>query len=288
MDLWSLAKIISEETSTIKYIKSISDKNIECKFCTSNQFYPIKRTDTLRCKLCKKNFKPFFDSSFSLLRISYSKWLVLIKLFEISSVAKVAVEQAQVDYKTALKAFDIFRHLILDNLNDGYRTLEGGVELDEAYFGGKAKGKRGRGAQNKTIVLGILEMGGKVRVDIIPDVTAKTLVDSTVKKVKKGSITYTDKWKAYDALIFHGYKHESVDHNKIYVQGRVHINGMEGFWGFAKTNLAKYRGVSSAKFLLYLKEMEWRYNNRDRDLFDLLLQYSLGARNEQSPSFLCS
>ena len=116
-----------------------------------------------------------------------------------------------------------------------------------------------------------------MRVDIIPDVTAKTLIDSTIKNVKKGSTTYTDKWKAYDALIFHEYKHESVDHNKIYVQGKVHINGMEGFWGFAKTNLAKYRGVSSGKFLLYIKEMEWRYNNRDRDLFDLLLQYMLGA-----------
>ena len=269
--------IIDDEISAMKYIESVSSESIKCKFCKSVQFYPLKNKNTLRCKICKKNFKPFTNTNFSLLRIPYSKWLMLIKLFEISGVAKIAAEQAEINYKTALKAFDIFRRLILNNLNDGYRTLESEIELDEAYFGGKAKGKRGRGAENKTIVFGILERGGKVRVDIVPDVTAKTLIDSTIKKVKKGSITYTDKWKAYDTLIFHGYKHESVDHNKIYVQGRVHINGMEGFWGFAKTNLAKYRGVSSAKFLLYLKEMEWRYNNRDRDLFDLLLQYMLGA-----------
>ena len=78
-------------------------------------------------------------------------------------------------------------------------------------------------------------------------------------------------------LVFHGYKRESVDHKKIYARGKVHINGMEGFWSFAKTNLAKYRGVSSANFLLYLKEMKWGYNNRDCDLFDLLVQYMLGA-----------
>ena len=277
MDLGSLAKIIDYEISTMKYIESISHENIKCKFCTSDQFYSMKNKNMLRCMICKNDFKPFTNTKFSLLRIPYSKWLTLIKLFEISGVAKVVAKQAQIDYKTALKVFDIFRRLILNNLNDGYRTLEGEIELDEVYFGGKVKGKRGRGAENKTIVFGILERGGKVRVDIVPDVTAKTLIDSTIKKVKKGSITYTDKWKAYDTLIFHGYKHESVDHNKIYVQGRVHINGMEGFWGFAKTNLAKYRDVSSAKFLLYLKEMEWRYNNRDRDLFDLLLQYMLGA-----------
>ena len=59
------------------------------------------------------------------------------------------------------------------------------------------------------------------------------------------------------------------------LRGDAHINGMEGFWGFAKLNLAKYRGVSSKKFPLYLKEMEWRYNNRNCDLFDLLVQYML-------------
>ena len=166
---------------------------------------------------------------FSSLKIFYSKWLLLIKLFELSVTARVTTKQIQLSYNTTLKAFGVFRQLILDNLSDGYRTLEGEIELDEAYFGEKAKGKRGRGAQNKTIVFGILERGGKVRVDIVPDVTAKTLVDSTVKKVKKVSMTYTDKWSGYNTLIFHGYKHESVDHKKIYAQGKVHINGMEGF-----------------------------------------------------------
>ena len=44
---------------------------------------------------------------------------------------------------------------------------------------------------------------------------------------------------------------------------------------FAKENMAKYPGVSPGKFLLYIKEMEWRYNNRNKDLFDLLLRYML-------------
>ena len=60
-------------------------------------------------------------------------------------------------------------------------------------------------------------------------------------------------------------------------KGDVYINGIEGFWSFAKENMAKYHGVSPGKFLLYIKEMEWRYNNRNNDLFDLLLKYMLGV-----------
>ncbi len=61
-------------------------------------------------------------------------------------------------------------------------------------------------------------------------------------------------------------------------KGDVYINGIEGFWSFAKENMAKYHGVRPGKFLLCLKEMEWRYNNnRNSDLFELLLKYMLGV-----------
>jgi len=180
-------------------------------------------------------------------------------------------------YKTTLKAFDTIRFLILKELAKTDRVLKGEIEADEAYFGGKRRGNSGRGARNKTIVFGILERNGKVHVEIVKNVKAKTLLASTIKKVRKGSIVYTDKWRGYDSLIFNGYKHLSVDHNKMFVKDDIYINGIEGFWSFAKENMVKYHGVSSDKFLLYIKEMEWRYNNRNNDLFDLLLKYMLGV-----------
>ncbi len=183
--------------------------------------------------------------------------------------------KSQLSYKTTLKAFDTIRYSILEELAKSDRVLKGEIEADEAYFGGKRKGNRGRGAKNKTIVFGILERRGKVHVEIVKNVKAKTLLAGTIKKVKKGSIVYTDKWLGYDSLIFNGYKHLSVDHKKTFVKGDVYINGIEGFWSFAKENMAKYHGVSPGKFLLYIKEMEWRYNNRDKDKFSLLLDYVL-------------
>jgi transposase len=203
----------------------------------------------------------------------------LVKLFELSVSALVASEQTQTSYKTTLKAFDAIRLSILEDLAKTDDVLRGEIEADEAYFGGKRKGNRGRGARNKTIVFGILERNGKVSVDIVRDVSAKTLLSNTIKKVRKGSIVYTDKWRGYDSLVFSGYKHLSIDHQKIFAKGKVYINGIEGFWSFVKERMAKYHGVSPGKFLLYIKEMEWRYNNRDEDTFSLLVDYILGEDN---------
>ena len=124
--------------------------------------------------------------------------------------------------------------------------LGGEVEADESYFGGKRKGPRGRGA--------------------------KALLNMTIKKVRRGSIVYTDKFHGYDSLVFCGYRHLKIDHGKYFASGKVYINGLEGFWSFAKERLMKYHGVSQKKFPLYLKELECRYNNRNKNMSALLTQ----------------
>ncbi len=101
-------------------------------------------------------------------------------------------------YKTTLKAFDAIRFSILGELAKTDHVLKGKIEADEAYFWGKRKGNRGRGAKNKTIVFGILERNGKVHVEILKNAKARTLLAGTIRKVKKGSIVYTDKWRGYD------------------------------------------------------------------------------------------
>lgn len=147
------------------------------------------------------------------------------------------------------------------------------VELDEFYFGGRRKGKRGRGAAGKIPVFGILEREGKVNVSVVPNVTAETLFALTVDKVRRGSIVYTDKFGSYDALMFCGYRHLKVDHGTHFARGRIYINGLEGFWSFAKQRLMKHHGISPGRFSFYLKEMEFRYNHRTDDLFLTVVQY---------------
>ncbi|NLX49852.1 MAG: IS1595 family transposase, partial [Methanospirillum sp.] len=145
------------------------------------------------------------------------------------------------------------------------------VELDESYFGGRRKGKRGRGAAGKVPVFGILERGGKVRVEVVRNVKGETLLELTIKKVKRGSLVYTDRFHSYNGLVSYGFRHKRIDHGKRFANGKVYINGIEGFWSFAKERLMKYHGVNPARFPFYLKELEFRYNYRDADLFDRLI-----------------
>ncbi len=115
--------------------------------------------------------------------------------------------------------------------------LSGEVEADESYFGGRKKGRRGRGAKNKIPVFGILERNGKVKVEVVKDVKAETLLRETIRKVKRGSLIYTDKFKSYDGLVMYGFRHERIDHRRIdhskrFANGKVYINGIEGFWSY--------------------------------------------------------
>jgi transposase len=102
-----------------------------------------------------------------------------------------------------------------------------------------------------------------VKVEIVKDVSAETLLRETIKKVKRGSLIYTDKFRSYDSLVMYGFKHERIDKSVKFANGKVYINGIEGFWSYAKERLLKFHGVSRENFVYYLKELEFRYNYRD-------------------------
>jgi len=183
-----------------------------------------------------------------------------------------AAHQLGLSYNTVYDLFDLFRQSIIRTDNGHSFTLSGEIEMDESYLGGRRKGNRGRGAAGKFPVFSILERGGKVRVDVVQNVTGETLLTMATKKVKRGSLIYTDKFRSYNGLISYGFRHMRIDHGKRFVNGKVYINGIEGFWSFAKERLMKYHGVNPKKFPLYLKELEFRYNHRHHDLYDELVK----------------
>lgn len=80
------------------------------------------------------------------------------------------------------------------------------------------------------------------------DVKGKTLLNLTLKKVKRGSLVYTDTFRSYDGLVSYGFKHERIDHGLKFANGKGYINGIEGFWAFAKERLMKYHGIDPDKF----------------------------------------
>ncbi|MBT7872622.1 MAG: IS1595 family transposase, partial [Candidatus Marinimicrobia bacterium] len=153
--------------------------------------------------------------------------------------------------------------------------LSGEVEIDESYFGAKrVKGKRGRGASGKTIVFGILKRKGKVYTEIVPDARRKTLQDIIRGRVDMKTIIHSDGWRGYNGLVDLGYKkHFRVHHGKNeFARGRAHINGIESFWGYAKTRLSKHRGIHKISFYFHLKESEFRFNFRHENIYQILLE----------------
>ena len=94
---------------------------------------------------------------------------------------------------------------------------------------------------------------------------------------RKGSVYYTDSFRGYQSLKRYG-KHQTLNHSKAYVDKwtKNHINGIEGFWSYAKHILYNYRGVSKYHFPMYLKEIEYRFNHRDENLFKLFLKLYFG------------
>ena len=154
--------------------------------------------------------------------------------------------------------------------------MKGEIELDEAYFGGRRKGKRGRGAAGKSVVFGLLERDGKVYTKVVQSVTAEELMRHIKARTRKGSVYYTDAFRGYQSLKRYG-KHHTVSHSRTLVDRRTrnHINGIEGFWSYAKHILYNYRGVSKYHFPMYLKEIEYRFNHRKENLFRSFLRVYL-------------
>lgn len=141
--------------------------------------------------------------------------------------------------------------------------------MDESAFGGKRKGKRGWGAKGKILVLGILQRNGLVRVFPVQGRGAGKLLPKIRQATKPGSLYYTDDWHAYGSLAVRG-GHVVVRKEKGQPKGRDHLNGIEGFWSYAKHWLYHYRGVPKKFFHLYLGEISFRFNYRNQDLFPLI------------------
>ena len=193
-------------------------------------------------------------------RLSIGKQERLIEHFVSGSTARTAASLVNVNKSTAAYYFHRLRRIITEETQNE-ALLGGEVEVDESYFGGHRKGKRGRGAAGKVPVFGILKRGGHVYTKVIPDAKSKTLMPIIRDKIKPDSIVYSDCWRGYNVLDVSEFKHYRINHSKIIADQKNHINGIENFWSQAKRHMRKFNGIPAKHFELFLKECEWRFNN---------------------------
>ena len=194
--------------------------------------------------------------------ISERKFRQILKLFCKDYTAFAVSDTTGISRITVNRLYALFRKRILSVINND--PLNNEVEIDESYFGARrVRGKRGRGAKGKTPVVGLLKRKGRVYTQIIPNCSRRELMSIIKGKILTDTTIYTDGWRSYDSLVLNGYKHYRIlHHENEFARGKNHVNGIESFWSYTKRRLNKFNGIRKTKFLLHLKESEYRWNIR--------------------------
>ena len=192
-------------------------------------------------------------------RLSKAKRDRLVEHFVAGTTARAAAELVGIHRNTAASFYTRIRTVMAEETQQA-SSVCGEIEVDESYFGGRRKGKRGRGAGGKVPVFGLLKRGGRVYTVMIPNAHTDTLMPIMERLIQPDSIVYTDGFSSYDALNVSDFHHVRINHSERFVDERNHINGIENFWNQAQRHLRRFNGVPKQSFHLFLKECEWRFN----------------------------
>lgn len=296
MNLQQLRTKLGTQDKCIAYLEKLRwNKKPKCLFCESKSVKKRKESIRWHCNTCNKDFSVLMGTIFEETRLELPKFFEIIILMLNAKMGMSAAEISRnvgVRYQTAWFACHKIRCAMIDN----ELKLEGMVEFDEAYIGGKSKKKskdisdanlsqitpkRGRGT-SKTPIVGAVEKKGRVYVKIIEKLTSRNLLALLKERVKtEESIVITDDFRSYkkfdDAV-----EHITIKHSEGYGKGIKTINTIEGFWSILKNGIkGSYRALSKKYLPFYLSEFSYKYNNRhiQKNAFDKLLGNAVKEEN---------
>jgi transposase len=260
-----------EETCFDHVMETRYGKKSVCSKCEKEtNFSKIAKRPAYACQFCGHHVYPCAGTPFESTRTPLQMWFYAIYLFTTTKhgvPAKELQRQLGVTYKTAWRMGHEIRKYMAEV--DGNSPIGGSgaaVEVDETLIGGKIQGsdKRHRHLENKTIVMGMVERGGDIVTQVVPNQKGSTLIPEVVKTVQPGTTIYTDALHSYKALKNSGYTHEFVNHNAgEYVRSEAHTQTIESFWSRFKLSVGGTHVHVSPKHLSkYLGEFEFRFNRR--------------------------
>ena len=208
--------------------------------------------------------------------ISERKFRQIVRFFSLDIEAKKTAELTGISRQSINKIYAAIRQRIVDICSVPIQPTIGEFELDESYFGAhRVLGIRGRGARGKIIVFGIFKRPNTIYTYIVNDCSTETLMPIIKEIVHPNAIVITDGFKTYNTLNKEGFKHHfTVNHgeNEFAKPPMIHTNGIENFWGgLCKVRFSMFRGINKSTFYLHLKECEFRYNNKEKDIYKLLI-----------------
>ena len=182
MNMVELTQYTGNEELAEEYLRDqgILKKFHDCPYCQGTRINRVRRAK-YKCYSCNREWGVRRGSILEGLRVPFTKFLMAIKLFEIDISVREAAKQLGLAYNTVYNLHSLIRNAIFA-VNESTTSFSGEIEMDESYFGGRRKGKRGRGAAGKVPIFGILEWGGKVTVEVVSDVHSETLLELAIKR----------------------------------------------------------------------------------------------------------
>lgn len=247
-----------------------------CPRCGHRKVYTLSG-ERLRCASCKYTFQPFSGRWINNGALSPSEWLRLISLFVDECSVHQMKKQLSLSYNTVYKALTAIRFAILAHAIDARQLISSATGLDSYLKGNRLTGGPREMRMDTIPVYGILRRDGLVFIDLVPGFQAETLfhfhMNFHLKLIRTGNLVYTDRYKDYDALIFCG--NDSLPYEIIRRYDEPpHIDAVnDEFWEYAQSRIKRFRGISCQRFPLYLKELEFRFNNRDKSISEILAAY---------------
>lgn len=277
LSILNFHKQFPDNETCLHYLFTMLYPNPKCPACNkTGKYHYRKGTAHYVCQCGNHSISPKNNTIFQHSSTDLVKWFFAIFLMSQSRngvSAKELERSLDVTYKCAYRIGQQIRKLMKDNAF----MLFGEVEADETAVGGKRSGKRGRGAEGKTIVFGQLQRKGMMNTAVVPNVKATTLLPHFQDNIAKGTKVMTDELKSYRKITkMLEMEHDTVEHGayQFAKPNGTHTNTIEGFWSQLKRSLDGTHHVISPKMLhAYVSEFAWRYNYRKSEthLFDLLL-----------------
>ena len=242
---------------------------LDCPGCGVNsQFHAMTKRRAYSCQECGHHIYPCAGTIFHKSRTPLTHWFFAMYLMTSTRhgvAAKELERQIGCTYKTAWRMAHELRKLMAAADTSGKGPLNGHIEIDETFVGGRKHGQGHKaGRENKTVVFGMLERDGRVIAGPVPDRLKGTLEPIIKRNVERRSLISTDEHGAYSDLAGLGYNHGTVNHSKeVYVDGITHTNGLEGHWGQLKRSIkGTHIHVSGKHLWKYVSEFSYRRNNR--------------------------
>jgi transposase-like protein len=275
---------------------------VTCPACEGKDHYYLKTRRIWKCKECGRQFSVKLGTIFEDSPIGLDKWLTAMWLLASckNGISSYEVGRALgVTQRTAWFMMHRIRSAVQESSSMKLPNSGAPVEIDETFIGGKArnmhKGKRQRlsraagglrGGNAKSIVMGMLQRGGKVKAMVIPERKLPIVQQIVRDCVEPGCEIHTDEFVGYQGLN-QDYTHEIINHMEGYVREHVSTNGIENFWSLLKRGLSgTYVSVEPFHLFRYLDEQMFRFNYRgtrekkitDADRFNMMLSQIAGKR----------